>query len=32
LEADYDYRMGNEAVDESIEANEYEFDEEGERA
>ena len=29
LEADYDYRMSNEVVDDSIEANEYEFEEDG---
>jgi len=29
LEAEYDWRMSDEAVDENIEANEYEFDEDG---
>ena len=32
LEAEYNYRMSDEAVDESIIANEYEFDEDGDRA
>jgi hypothetical protein len=31
LEADYEYQMSDESVDESIECNEYEFDEEGKR-
>jgi hypothetical protein len=31
LEAEYDYRMSDAAIDESIEANEYEFDEDGDR-
>lgn len=29
LEAEYDYRMSDEAVDQDIEANDYEFDEDG---
>jgi hypothetical protein len=32
LQAEYDYRMSDDAVDESIEANEYEFTEDGKRA
>jgi hypothetical protein len=32
LEAEYNYRQSNEAIDETIEANEYEFTEDGERA
>ena len=32
LEREYDYQMSNEVVDESIRANEYEFDEDGGRA
>ena len=32
LEKEYDYRMSDECVDDDIRANEYEFDEEGERA
>ena len=32
LEAEWDYQTGNEAVDETIRANEYEFDEDGRRA
>jgi len=32
LEEDYDYRMSDECVDESIRSNEYEFDEDGDRA
>lgn len=32
LEAEYDYRMSDENVDESIRTNEYEFDEDGESA
>lgn len=32
LESEYDWRMSDEAVDDSITANEYEFTEEGERA
>jgi hypothetical protein len=32
LEAEYDYRMSDEAVDEAMEVNEYEFTEEGEPA
>jgi hypothetical protein len=32
LEAGYDYRMSDECVDENIRANEYEFDENGDRA
>ena len=32
LEKEYDYRMSDECVDESIRANEYEFDEDGNRA
>ena len=31
LEADYNYRLSDEAIDKTIEANEYEFDEDGER-
>jgi len=31
LETEYDYRMSDEAVDQDIEANEYEFDEDGHR-
>jgi hypothetical protein len=31
LEADYDYRMSNEALDEAMEANEYTFTEDGKR-
>lgn len=32
LEAEYEYRMSDEAVDEDIRANEYEFEEDGSRA
>jgi hypothetical protein len=32
LHAEYDYQNSDECVDESIEANEYEFDEDGDRA
>ena len=32
LESEYDYQTSDEAVEEAIRANEYEFDEEGERA
>jgi hypothetical protein len=32
LEAEYDWRMSDEAVDDGIIGNEYEFDEDGERA
>lgn len=32
LDAEYTYRLSDEAIDESIKANEYEFDEEGRRA
>lgn len=32
LNSEYDYRMSDEAVDEDIEANEYEFNEDGSRA
>ena len=32
LEKEYDYQMSDECVDESIRANEYEFDEDGNRA
>jgi hypothetical protein len=32
LEAEYEWLMSNEAIDESLEANEYEFTEDGERA
>lgn len=31
LEEEYDYRLSDEAIDETIEANEYEFDEDGAR-